>query len=89
MTTKRVAGTLVLSMVLSGGASLALSQGGGMAGMKGMDMGHEIERIDGIAIAEQPKHRLVDDGHAPRRSALQLDDTPGRCWRHPCSTLPL
>ena len=42
MTTKRVASMLVLSIVLSGGPSLALAQGGGMAGMKGMDMGHEI-----------------------------------------------
>ena len=41
MTTKRIASALVLS-VLIGGPSLALSQGGGMAGMKGMDMGHEI-----------------------------------------------
>ena len=42
MTTKRVARTLVLSVVLLGGPSLALAQGGGMAGMRGMDMGHEI-----------------------------------------------
>ena len=42
MTTKRVAGTLVLSIMLTGGPSLALSQGGGMAGMPGMDMGHAI-----------------------------------------------
>ena len=42
MTTKRVAGTLVLSIVLIGGPSLALAQSGGMAGMSGMDMGHEI-----------------------------------------------
>ena len=42
MTTKRVASTLVLSIVLIGGPSLALSQGGGMKGMPGMDMGHEI-----------------------------------------------
>jgi uncharacterized protein (DUF305 family) len=41
VTTKRVAGTLVLSMLI-GGPSLALSQAGGMPGMKGMDMGHEI-----------------------------------------------
>ena len=39
MTTKRVASTLVLSIVLIGGPSLALSQSGDM---KGMDMGHEI-----------------------------------------------
>jgi uncharacterized protein (DUF305 family) len=41
VTTKRVASTLALS-VLIGGPSLALSQGGSMPGMKGMDMGHEI-----------------------------------------------
>lgn len=42
MTTKRVARMLVLSTVLIGGPSLALCQGGGMAGMSGMDMAHEI-----------------------------------------------
>ena len=42
MTTKRVASTLVLSIALIGGPSLALAQNGGMAGMNGMDMGHEI-----------------------------------------------
>ena len=42
MTTKRVARTLLLSIALTGGPSLALSQAGGMAGMSGMDMGHEI-----------------------------------------------
>ena len=42
MTTKRVASSLVLSIVLLGGPSLALSQAGGMKGMSGMDMGHEI-----------------------------------------------
>ena len=42
MTTKRVASTLVLSIMLIGGPSIAVSQAGGMAGMKGMDMGHEI-----------------------------------------------
>ena len=41
MTTKRVASMLVLSALI-GGPSLALSQAGGMTGMKGMDMGHEI-----------------------------------------------
>jgi uncharacterized protein (DUF305 family) len=40
VTTKRVAGTLVLSLLI-GGPSLALSQGA-TPGMKGMDMGHEI-----------------------------------------------
>jgi uncharacterized protein (DUF305 family) len=39
VTTKRVASTLVLSIVMIGGPSLALSQSGDM---KGMDMGHEI-----------------------------------------------
>src|ERR1700712_999847 len=39
---KRVASTLVLSIVLIGSPSLARSQGGGMAGMDHMDMGHEI-----------------------------------------------
>src|SRR5437764_12781964 len=42
MTTKRVAGTLVLAIGLSGGPSLAHSQAGGMAGMDHMNMGHEI-----------------------------------------------
>lgn len=42
MTTKRVASSLVLSIALLGGPSLALSQGGGMTGMSGMDMGHGI-----------------------------------------------
>jgi uncharacterized protein (DUF305 family) len=42
VTTKRVASTLVLSVVLVGGPSLALSQGGGTTRMAGMDMGHEI-----------------------------------------------
>jgi uncharacterized protein (DUF305 family) len=42
VTTKRVASTLVLSIMLIGGPSIAVSQAGGMAGMKGMDMGHEI-----------------------------------------------
>jgi uncharacterized protein (DUF305 family) len=39
VTTKRVASSLVLFIVLIGGPSLALSQSGDM---KGMDMGHEI-----------------------------------------------
>lgn len=45
MTTTRVASTLVLSLLLIGSPSLARAQGGGMAGMAGMnhmDMGHEI-----------------------------------------------
>ena len=42
MTTKRIAGALALSTVLLGGPALALAQGGGMTGMPGMDMGHEI-----------------------------------------------
>jgi uncharacterized protein (DUF305 family) len=42
VTTKRVAGALVLSAVLLGGPSLARGQSGGMAGMSGMDMGHDI-----------------------------------------------
>ena len=42
MTTKRVASTLVLLIGLVSGPSLALSQGNTMAGMSGMDMGHEI-----------------------------------------------
>ena len=41
MTTKRVARTLLLSIALTGGPSLALSQVGGMAGMT-HDMGREI-----------------------------------------------
>ena len=41
--TNRVAGTLALSALLLGGPSLALSQGGSMAGMSGMSgMHHEI-----------------------------------------------
>ena len=42
MTSKRVARTLVLSLVLIGGPSLARAQGGGMTGMNHMDMGHDI-----------------------------------------------
>jgi uncharacterized protein (DUF305 family) len=44
VTAKRVAGSLVLSIVLLGGppSSFALAQRGGMPGMPGMDMGHEI-----------------------------------------------
>ena len=44
MTAKRVAGSLVLSIVLLGGRlpSFAFAQRGGMPGMPGMDMGHEI-----------------------------------------------
>jgi uncharacterized protein (DUF305 family) len=42
VTTKRVASSLVLSIVLLGSPSLALSQSGSMSGMSGMDMGHEI-----------------------------------------------
>jgi uncharacterized protein (DUF305 family) len=42
LTTKRVTRALVLSVVLLGGPSLALSQGGGTTGMSHMDMGHEI-----------------------------------------------
>jgi uncharacterized protein (DUF305 family) len=42
VTTKRLAGVLVLSGALLGGPSLARAQSGGMAGMSGMDMGHEI-----------------------------------------------
>jgi uncharacterized protein (DUF305 family) len=42
VTTKRVASSLVLSIALLGHPSLALSQAGGMAGMHGMDMDHEI-----------------------------------------------
>jgi uncharacterized protein (DUF305 family) len=39
---QRVARTLVLSIVLISGPSLARSQDSGMTGMHGMDMGHEI-----------------------------------------------
>ena len=43
MTTKRVSSALVLSVIVFGAPSLARAQGGGgMAGMHGMDMGHEI-----------------------------------------------
>ena len=42
MTIRRVASTLVLPIVLIGGASLARAQDSSMAGMKGMDMGHAI-----------------------------------------------
>ena len=41
MTTKRLASTLLLSIGLIGGPSLALAQSD-TAGMSGMDMGHEI-----------------------------------------------
>jgi uncharacterized protein (DUF305 family) len=47
VTTTRVAGTLVLAGVLLGSPSLARGQGNGMAGMNGMDMGHEIVIPDG------------------------------------------
>jgi uncharacterized protein (DUF305 family) len=42
VTTKRVASALALSALLLGGSSLARAQNGSMAGMPGMDMGHEI-----------------------------------------------
>jgi len=42
VTTKCAASALVLSVVLLGGPSLALSQRGGMAGMNHKDMGREI-----------------------------------------------
>jgi uncharacterized protein (DUF305 family) len=42
MTTKNVAGAIVLSAALLGSPSPALCQGGGPTGMSGMDMGHEI-----------------------------------------------
>jgi uncharacterized protein (DUF305 family) len=42
VTTKRVASSLVLFVALTIGPSLAYSQAGSMAGMPGMDMGHEI-----------------------------------------------
>lgn len=42
MTTKHVAGALIVSAMLLGGPSLALCQGGGTTGMSDMDMGHEI-----------------------------------------------
>ena len=42
MTTKHFGGALVLSAALLSGPSLARAQGGDMAGMKGMDMGHAI-----------------------------------------------
>ena len=55
MTTKRVATTLVLSVALIGGPSLARSQGGGMAGMSGMDhmnMGREIVIPKGVLYSK-------------------------------------
>jgi uncharacterized protein (DUF305 family) len=42
VTTKRIASALALSIGLIGGPSLAQAQSGGMKGMPGMDMGHEI-----------------------------------------------
>jgi uncharacterized protein (DUF305 family) len=42
VTTKRVASTLVFCIMVIGAPSLALCQGGSMAGMNHMDMGHEI-----------------------------------------------
>jgi uncharacterized protein (DUF305 family) len=42
VTTKCIAGALVLSTVLLGGPSLALCQDSGMKGMSDMDMGHAI-----------------------------------------------
>ena len=52
MTTTRVAGTLVFSAVLLGAPSLARCQGNGMAGMSGMDMGHEIVIPDGALFTK-------------------------------------
>ena len=52
MTTKRVAGALVLSAALLGGPSLALGQGGGTTGMSGMDMGHDIVIPKGAAYTK-------------------------------------
>jgi len=42
VTTKHFGGALVFSAALLSGPSLARAQGGDMAGMKGMDMGHAI-----------------------------------------------
>jgi len=42
MTTNRVAGTLMLCILLLGGPALALAQSGDMKAMPGMDMGREI-----------------------------------------------
>ncbi|MDB4888398.1 MAG: hypothetical protein JWL61_253 [Gemmatimonadetes bacterium] len=52
MTTKRVASTLVLSIMLISGPSLVLAQGGSMAGMNHMDMGHEIVIPKGAAYTK-------------------------------------
>jgi uncharacterized protein (DUF305 family) len=52
VTTKRVAGALVLSAALLGGPSLALGQGGGTTGMSGMDMGHDIVIPKGAAYTK-------------------------------------
>jgi uncharacterized protein (DUF305 family) len=51
VTTKRVASTLVLC-VLMGAPTRALCQGGGMAGMKGMAMGHEIVIPEGAVYTK-------------------------------------
>jgi uncharacterized protein (DUF305 family) len=42
VTTRRIAGALAFCMLSIGGPSIALSQAGGMAGMSGMHMEHEI-----------------------------------------------
>jgi uncharacterized protein (DUF305 family) len=49
---KRVAGGLALFTMLIGAPSLALAQGGGMSGMSGMDMGHEISIPKGAAYTK-------------------------------------
>ena len=48
MTTKRVASTLVLAIMMIGGPSLALSQSGGMPGMDHSKMGREIVIPKGV-----------------------------------------
>jgi uncharacterized protein (DUF305 family) len=48
MTTNRVACAFIISIVLLGGPSLACAQSGGMKGMPGMDMGHEIVIPKGV-----------------------------------------
>jgi uncharacterized protein (DUF305 family) len=48
VTTTRAAGALVLTALCLGGPSLARGQSSGMAGMSGMDMGHEIVIPQGV-----------------------------------------
>ncbi len=78
MTTKRVAGALVLFAVLLGGPSLALCQGGGMAGMSGMDMGHEIVIPKGADVHQGRRRVHAGNDRAPRAGDRHVPDGRSR-----------